>query len=233
MIKFRVYFFYITTLFFFQICVASADVIEVNSTKIVCIGDSITQGGTLGRPEFSYRLPLQKLILKNGFKTDFVGVKKDGLNKKFIWPKYFDLNHEGFYGKNSAYIRDSLKTDLIKIESPDIAIVHIGTNDNDSLLWSPIIKPSVDIIRQLRAKNPNVKILIIQIPGKIKYVFTHLWVWWIKQTMSTKLSPIHTIDLYSYWKVKDHTFDGVHPNLEGQTLIARLVYSKLKLLLIR
>ena len=203
---------------------------EVNNyvpAKIICIGDSVTQGGSIGRPEFTYRLPLQKLISKNSFKADFVGVKKEGLHRQFAWPSYFDPDHEGFYGKKSAFIRNALKIDLSKIEPPNIAIIHIGTNDRDSITWTPIIRPNIDIIRQLRAKNPNVKILIVQIPGKTKYFFTHTWVRLMTKVMTTRQSPIDIIDLNSYWKGKYHTFDGVHPNPAGQELLAKLIFSKL------
>lgn len=213
---------------FFILTEANSATDNIFTKKIICIGDSITQGGTVGRQEFTYRLPLQKLIFEKGLKVDFVGVKKEGLHKNFIWPKNFDPDHEGFYGKNSSFIRDALKTDLKKIEPPAIAIIHIGTNDNDSIMWSPIVEPSVDIIRQLRAKNPNVKILYIQIPGKVKYIYTHIWMWFISITMSTKSSPILTIDSYSDWNNKYHTFDGVHPNPEGQVFLAKLIFSKLE-----
>ena len=200
-------------------------------TKILCIGDSITQGGTIGRAEYTYRLPLQKLISNKGYKADFIGSRQYGLHENFVWPKGFDLDHEGFYGKSTNYIRNSLITDLKKIESPDIAIIHVGSNDEDSIFRDKIINPTVNIINQLREKNPKVKILIIQIPGKYKYFYTHIWNWWISKYMNSNQSPIMTVDLNASWKLSHHTFDGIHPNIEGQSLMANLIFGKLQFFL--
>lgn len=173
----------------------------------------------------------KKLISNKGYKVDFIGTRQVGLHEKFAWPKDFDLDHEGFYGKTTNYISNALITDLKKIESPDIAIIHVGSNDEDSIFKDKIINPTVNMIDQLREKNPKVKILIIQIPGKYKYFYTHIWNWWISKSMSSNQSPIMTVDLNASWKLSHHTFDGVHPNIEGQKLIANLIFSKLQFFL--
>lgn len=199
-----------------------------NSIKIICIGDSITQGGKLGRPEYTYRLPLYNLALENNVLIDFVGTRQHGLNKDFKWPIHFDRDHEGYYGKNSVYIRNQITKNLKRVEAPDIAIIHIGTNDKDSLSLQSIVKPTLEIINELRKKNPNVKILIIQIPGKMKYVFTHIWVWVVSIISSTYQSPIYTVDLFSNWDSETYTFDGAHPNVSGQKFIAERILNKLR-----
>ena len=200
-------------------------------TKILCIGDSITQGGTIGRAEYTYRLPLQELISNKGYKVDFIGSRQVGLHENFAWPKGFDLDHEGFYSKTTNYISNALITDFKKIESPDIAIIHVGSNDEDSIFKHKIINPTVDMIGQLREKNPKVKILIIQIPGKYKYFYTHIWNWWISKCMSSNQSPIMTVDLNDSWKLSHHKFDGIHPNIEGRKFMANLIFSKLQFFL--
>ncbi|OYY48753.1 MAG: hypothetical protein B7Y48_08790 [Methylophilales bacterium 28-44-11] len=197
-------------------------------TKIICIGDSITQGGTLGRPEYSYRLPLYYLALENDFFIEFIGTRQHGLNQAFNWPTHFDRDHEGYYGKNSAYIRNEIIKNLKIIETPDIAIIHIGTNDKDSVSMQRIVKPTKDIIKALREKNPKVKVLIIQIPGKRKYFYTHLWIWLVAMLNSTYKSPIKTIDLYSNWDANLYTFDGAHPNIDGQNFMAERIFTKLQ-----
>jgi lysophospholipase L1-like esterase len=196
--------------------------------KIICIGDSITQGGTVGRPEYTYRLPLQKILSSNGYKTDFIGARRRGLHKKFNWPKDFDQNHEGFYGKKTAYIINAVLGDLDKIEAPDIAIIHVGTNDRDSVYALTIIEPTIKIIHKLREINPNVKIILIQIPGRLKYLFTHIWNFYLAKLLSSNKSKIKTVDLYSEWDEKKYTFDGAHPNPKGQELMAKLIYAELK-----
>jgi lysophospholipase L1-like esterase len=196
--------------------------------KIICIGDSITQGGTVGRPEYTYRLPLQKILSSNGYKTDFIGTRRTGLNEKFNWPKEFDPDHEGFYGKKTAFISNAVLGDIEKIDAPDIAIIDVGTNDRDSIYVYPIIEPTKKIIDKLRARNPSVKIILIQIPGRYKYLFTHIWNFYLANFLSSNKSRVQTVNLYLEWDEKKHTFDGAHPNPKGQELMAELIYAELK-----
>ena len=46
--------------------------------RILCVGDSITQGGKTDREEWTYRLPLQRLLHEAGISYDFVGSKAFG-----------------------------------------------------------------------------------------------------------------------------------------------------------
>lgn len=231
-----IYRYFICLLFFINLTLSYAN--EEDSKKsinrpirIVCIGDSITQGGLSGRPEYTFRLPLYKLLVTKKYSVDFIGARKNGISKDFVWPIDFDTDHEGFYGQNSEFIREAIKIDLKKINPPDIAIINIGTNDKDSNTQLSIIEPMRGIINELRLKNPRVKILIVQIPGVFKYLNTHFWIWWISYSLSTQQSLIHTVNLFLDWDAKADTFDGVHPNLIGQDKIAKLIFSELEPLL--
>ncbi|MGC9452659.1 MAG: SGNH/GDSL hydrolase family protein [Oceanipulchritudo sp.] len=108
--------------------------------KIVAIGDSITHGGSYNYPdEWTYRLPLQRILLENGISFDFIGTRTTGLNPDYLWPDPvagipFDPDHEAKYGAKTAVARDYLKTDLPQIEPPDVALIHLGTNDQKAHL---------------------------------------------------------------------------------------------------
>jgi hypothetical protein len=54
--------------------------------KIMCVGDSITQGGQKSREEYTYRLPLQKLLHEAKISFDFTGSRKAGLDSRAVWP---------------------------------------------------------------------------------------------------------------------------------------------------
>jgi len=198
-------------------------------TKIICIGDSITQGGSINREEeYTYRLPLYRLIKQRGFNVDFIGVRKHGLDESFRWPSDFDPDHEGFYGATTDEIRDGLKTDLEKLPPPDIALIHVGSNDQGKDVKTAVINPLIDIILQLRKQNPEIKIIIMQIPGMFSNFNMHFQIWRMSRNLNQSISPISTIPLYWGWDSKDDTFDGAHPNVKGQKKMADAIFSELE-----
>ena len=207
---------------------AGAQISNHSSIKIICIGDSITQGGNANDEEFTYRLPLYRLLKQKGFNVDFIGTRNHGLNGAFHWPSDFDPDHEGFYGASTDEVRRSLKADLPKLPAPDIAIIDLGSNDQGEDVEKAVINPRTDIIFLLRARNPQVKILIIQIPGMFKNFGMHFWTWRMAQELSQQESPIITIPMYLGWDTKDDTFEGVHPNIKGQYKMAAAIFSELE-----
>lgn len=130
--------------------------------KIVCIGNSITQGkaGLKGDSsyEYSYRPWLWEKLIKAGFKVDMVGFHpyffdetKGNLSMEFIVNGIaFDRDCEAYYGITSAeFVNGSTSSgwtgaplpkfadrinDAQKGYMPDMALIHIGTNDKDSTL---------------------------------------------------------------------------------------------------
>jgi len=205
--------------------------IEQAPIKIICIGDSITQGGNINAEEYTYRLPLYRLLKQKGFSIDLIGTRKHGLSKTFRWPADFDPDHEGFYGASTDEVRRELKKDLPKLAAPDIAIIDLGSNDQGKNVKSAVIKPLTDIISQLRARNPQVKILIIQIPGMFKNFGMHFWTWRMARELSQPKSPITTIPLYLGWETYGDTFEGAHPNIKGQNKMAAAIFLELEPLL--
>jgi len=217
--------------FFYSIALlsnASAQISNQSPVRIICIGDSITQGGNINDEEYTYRLPLYRLLKQKGVNADFIGTRKHGLNEKFHWPGDFDPDHEGFYGATTDAVRLAITADLPKLPAADIAIIDLGSNDRGKNVGVAVIKPLTEIISQLRARNPQVKILIIQIPGIFQNLGMHYGVWRMAHELSQPLSPIITIPLYFGWDTKDDTFDGAHPNIKGQNKMAAAIFSELK-----
>ena len=128
--------------------------------KIVCIGNSITQGKNLKKPdstfEYSYRPWLWEKLTLEGFNVDMVGynpfffLETEGnltMNFKNKTGKPFDRDCEAYYGiTSSAFLKGSEFTgwvgkplppfkerinDPVRGYTPDVALIHMGTNDAD------------------------------------------------------------------------------------------------------
>jgi lysophospholipase L1-like esterase len=200
---------------------------QENAIRIINIGDSITQGGLIGREEYTYRLPLYRSLKKHHIPADFIGTRRTGVSNEFKWPPDFDLDHEGFYGATTAEVSKQLKSDLKKLAAPDIAIIDLGSNDEHSDITKNVIIPLTTIIFELRLKNPNIKIILVQIPGFWRNLILHYQIWLLSFKLSTINSPITTVPLYLVWHNQKDTFDGDHPNISGQNKMAQLLFPTL------
>ena len=203
--------------------------------RIVCIGDSITQGrkgGGPNAPTFSYRYPLWKKLVDLGASVDFVGSLPGGFEGDPDWADYkgkaFDRDHEGHWGWTSRAVREKLP-EWIKGYTPDVALILLGTNDAN-----PALKMTVDdtgkeieqIIDLLRARNPKVTVLLGG-PFQEWKPFPELRTRFeaLAKAKSTAASPIVTVDPSKGWVSKPdapgaHTVDWVHPNPEGDARLA-------------
>jgi acyl-CoA thioesterase I len=195
--------------------------------NIICIGDSVTQGGRIDRDEYTYRLPLYRLLKSSGLNFNFIGTQQSGVDAAFKWPADFEPNHEGFYGQRPAIVRDKVIQDLPKLPPPDIAIIHMGTQHDPKMVETSVMQPMRAIIAELRNRNPNVKVVIMQIPGIWRNKRLHVLNWYMAYTLSTPQSEIATVPLYWDWDTEKDTYDKVHPNAAGQQKIAQKVYSTL------
>jgi acyl-CoA thioesterase I len=202
---------------------------------IMAIGDSITQGGKTTVEEYTYRLPLQQLLAKEGIPFDFIGSRKSGLHADAIWPPVndemdFDPDHEGYYGKKTRYVSEQVMLHWDEHgQVPDIVLIHLGTNDQKSLDYhADIFQPLRSLILFLRKKNPSVVILLGHLNFnqnenalKIRDEVNNLAL-----LMDSSESPVKTVDHYEGWnedpsKLYTDTFDWAHPNLKGQEKMAR------------
>ncbi len=210
--------------------------------RILCIGDSITQGGKKDRDEWTYRLPLQEILREAGVSFDFIGSRQQGLQAEAKWPavkgQSFDPDHEGYYGAKTASVRDKLKLTLPALAVPDIALIHLGTNDQKSDDHvATIVKPLEDIVAMLRAKNPKVRVFIghLSFNGGAALEIRPL-VEDMAHRLSTADSPVLTVHHYRDWKENpktegSDTFDWAHPNPQGQRKMAAAWFAAMKPLL--
>ena len=200
--------------------------------RIVCIGDAITQGGRTNRMEYTYRWPLFCMLKDAKINFDFIGSRQKGLHPNAIWHNYngevFDPDHEGVYGIKTANALKNLRCAIPKWSAPpDIALIHLGTNDQKAKDYTvAIIDPLREMIELLRKNNPHMVILLGHLNFnngtalKIRPLIDAL-----AQEMNTQKSPVLTVNHFEGWNEKPHlpdsdTFDWVHPNRKGQKKMA-------------
>jgi len=203
--------------------------------RIVCIGDSITQGrkgGGAAAPTQSWRYPLWKKLVDLEASVEFVGSLHGGFEGDPAWPDYkekkFDRAHEGHWGWTTRAVREKLP-EWIKDYTPDVAIVHLGANDANPKLNMTIedtAKEMEQLIGILRAKNPKIAVIL----GKpfmewkpfpeMRDRFDAL-----AKSLSTPESPVLPADPSKGWVSRPdapdtHTVDWVHPNADGDAKLA-------------
>lgn len=211
--------------------------------RILPLGDSITQGGRGDREELTYRWPLFRLLRGAGLRFDFIGSQHAGLHADARWPDVdgtpFDPDHEGHYGWTTAAVRDRLPEWLAGYPAPpDVALVHLGTNDQSAPdLEAAVARPLRDIVLRLRGANPSVIILLghLNFNGGTALEIRPL-VESVARELSTPASPVVTVHHYRGWienpdDPHPDTFDWAHPNPQGQRKMAERWWEALRPLL--
>ncbi len=100
--------------------------------KIMPLGDSITRGCCLPNNEcnIGYRHHLNTKLVNDGYNIEFIGSQQHPSNLCLgaNTPTSFDRDHEGHYNKTTQWLKDNV-AGLLQQNSPDIVLLHIGTND--------------------------------------------------------------------------------------------------------
>lgn len=216
---------------------------DAETINILPIGDSITQGGRRDRAEYTYRYPLFYKLKDAGYDVNFIGSLNSGLNPDAKWPDKngiaFDLDHEGHYGWKTAAVCDKLaEWSTAWGATPDIALIHLGTNDQDSKDFNAaIVQPLKDMVTFLRTKNPRIAVLIghLNFNGGSAVTIRPL-VEAMAKEISTKESPVMTVVTYEGWienpdQAGSDTFDWAHPNEQGQAKLADRWFAAMRPLL--
>jgi lysophospholipase L1-like esterase len=204
----------------------------VNIT-VLPLGDSITSGN--GK-HITYRYPLWVKFIDSGFNFDgihfdLVGSQNSKHNGNRVWPEHrghsFDHDHEGHPGWRAEQILAILPT-WLKGYTPDIVLLHIGTNDvmaNQSTLSTT--NEIEQIITVLRADNPRVIVLLAKIIPNRDLILNQRIIELNQQidsiavSKSTVESPVVIVDQNLGFNVTEDTDDGVHPNRTGAEKIAQ------------
>ncbi len=224
--------------------------------NVLCFGDSITQGKVEGDSinQLSYRFWLWEKLDSAGYKVDMLGTNniwyQENRLKRVKVPvsQYtghtFNTDHEGYYGIKTAetleggFTHDSVKyaplrERLQKIEKPDVAFVHIGTNDGegDSLKTITALK---EIVVQIYLRNAKTNIILAKLNTP--------WVRFVNHAVEPLIAELKIkhkdirlsyVDMASGWiNCTDvpgtMTYDWTHPNVLGQKTMASNWYKAFK-----
>ena len=191
--------------------------------KIMLIGDSITEGADSNG---SYRRYLDGMLRRDGHLIDFVGSRRKHSDDKTEPDNYeYDVDHEGHWGKSSAWMAENMQS-LLASNVPDVAVINLGTEDIISgkvaaePLADEIVKNIGKVVDTLRARNGNMNIVlsaIIPVAGKQDVVnLVNLKISRYVQSKSTLLHPVVLADPCKGFDVsRDLAADGAHPNAAG------------------
>lgn len=195
----------------------SGDTNDGATYNILPLGDSITDSYA-GRP--SYRRTLWKLLVDADYTVDFVGNESTtNIDSSF---QDFDLNHEGHPGWEAGEIDSQINEWLTNI-TPDIVLLHIGTNDLDRGQSNQSTLNEIDsLIQKLRIKNPNMAIFMAKIIPMRNFdtaSFNTLLNQFVAEK-TTNSSPIFIVDQYTGFDANTDNYDNYHPNEIGENKIA-------------
>jgi lysophospholipase L1-like esterase len=199
------------------------------TVNIMPLGDSIT-----GSPG-CWRALLWNQLLNTGYTNiNFVGT----LNNSTACGIPFDGDNEGHGGYLATNIANqNLLPGWLAATNPNIVMMHLGTND----VWNNIPPATIlaaysTLVNQMRANNPNMRILVAQITpmdpsgcstcaqGVIN-LNAAIPAW--ASSKSTAQSPIIVVDQWTGYNDSTDTIDGVHPNASGNAKIAAKWYPPL------
>jgi lysophospholipase L1-like esterase len=185
--------------------------------RIMPLGDSITAGPGC------WRALLWDHLQRTGFTNiDFVGTQQGG-----GCSVPFDIDHEGHSGIAATGMADQNQLPpWLAATHPDIVLMHLGTNDmwGNFIPTSAILTAYSKLVDQMRASNPNMKIIVAQIipmeppscapcAQEVVALDNAIPAW--AAGKSTAQSPITVVDQWTGFTASTDTVDGVHPTDVG------------------
>lgn len=198
------------------------------AVKIMPLGDSIT-----GSPG-CWRALLWNDLQNAGYTNiDFVGtLPPQGCGVTY------DGDNEGHGGALATNIVSQNELPgWLAATNPDIVLMHLGTNDVwNNLSPTTILAAYSTLVDQMRANNPNMKILVAQIipmnpsgcttcAQGVVALDAAIPAWASAKT--TTQSPITVVDQWTGFDDSTDTADGVHPNDAGNLKMANKWYPPL------
>jgi lysophospholipase L1-like esterase len=192
--------------------------------KIMPLGDSIT-----GSPG-CWRALLWTNLVNAGY-TGYTDIHFVGTQPPQGCGIPYDGANEGHGG--------ALATNIVSLNelpgwlsatNPDIVLMHLGTNDVwNNIATTTILAAYTTLIGQMRANNPNMKILVAQIipmnPSGCSYcaqgvinLDAAIPAW--AASITTAQSPVIVVDQWTGFNDATDTVDGVHPNDAGNQKMA-------------
>ncbi len=192
---------------------------QSSTKRILPLGDSITNGGN---GFASYRRSLWFMLRNAGNNVDFIGSQHDFAGPVDNSLRDFDLDHEGHWAWEAGNIEQNL-AGWLNGYTPDIVLLHAGTNDVDrNQSHDSTIGELGRIIDLLRNKNPNVVVLVAKIiPMKQRDTSDfNQFIDAFAASKNTATSPVSVVDQYSGYSAASDNYDNWHPNNSGEEKMA-------------
>lgn len=198
------------------------------ATRIMPLGDSIT-----GSPG-CWRSDLWNRLQDSGYTNiDFVGT----LGPQSCAQAY-DGDNEGHAGLLVTDVANHNRLPgWLSATRPDIVLMHFGTNDvHSNVPPAAILGAYGKLVDQMRASNPDVKIIIAQIipmnPSTCaecaqRAVALNAQIPRWASGKSTSRSPIVVVDQWDGFNASTDTKDGIHPNAAGDQKMSEKWYPAL------
>lgn len=190
--------------------------------KIIAIGDSITEAYRV-IPQ-AYRYHLAKMMDEKKIAYDFVGSRKGVLQN--AGDGSVDMDYEAYSGQRAdQVIGPALKT--AKAEKPDIALVHLGTND--ILMNQGVENAMTDIdtlIKGLKEANPKVQVFLGMIPWNNKPLIEELnnkLKEYAEKGENLHHVEMRPFELNKYYR--DFPRYSLHPNEAGALRMAEMYFA--------
>lgn len=217
---------FVFTCFIFCILLASGATIA-QQIRIMPLGDSITHGEHGSDPIGGFRDDLAELLLSQSINFTMVGTLNDGVSA-YPW-------HEGHPGKTADYLATNIDT-WLRATFPDIVILHIGTNDINSLYSNTDIRDDIErVLENIWAFNPNIPVLLCSvIPRNDGFNSTNTDLCRLIQQLATKKlaenKPIRYVGQNEVWVSNpswkwDYLYDAFHPNNDGYHVMGEVYFN--------
>ncbi|GIH16865.1 cellulose binding domain-containing protein [Rugosimonospora africana] len=203
--------------------IANANAESNGGTKVMPLGDSITDGLTVPG---GYRIGLWQRFQTGGYRVDFVGSLTNGP------ASLGDHDHEGHSGWRIDQI-DANIVNWLNTYTPHTVLLHIGTNDvlqNYNLSSAPARLST--LIDHITATTPTAEVFvatIIPLSSATSEANVRTFNAAIPGIVQSKVSAgkhVHLVDMHSALTAADLA-DGVHPNAGGYEKMAATWFSAL------
>lgn len=217
---------------------------QVNTVKIMPMGDSVTARGS--SPESSYRYWLWKDLQDAGFNNFVFLGNQNGVSDGAPANSWPEEHYEGGGSGNDAWTSaDGVNAaSSAARSSPDFLILDLGSNDIIDGIDPATTQANLqNIIETFAAANPNIIILLAKpTPFAVDPVATsqekrlerrqqsQLAGMAAKVGKAEKKAGINVIVVNQFggYNVNTDTKDGTHPNVRGEQQIARKYFAVLK-----